>query len=155
MTTLKEKLQADLQTATRARETLRMGTLRMVLAAITTEEVSGKQARQLSDQETIQVLTREAKKRKEAAVAYDEARRPELAATEREELDIITGYLPAALDPDELAAIIATAVAAAAAAGQTGPGAMGAVMKIVTPQVAGRADGAAVASAVKAALTSS
>lgn len=152
MTTMKDQLQHDLQQATKARETLRMGTLRMVLAAITNEEVSGKTARTLSEAETIQVLGREAKKRKEAALAYDEASRPELAATEREELAIIASYLPAELSEAELASIIAAAVATAADNGQTGPAAMGAVMKLVTPQVSGRADGAAVAAAVKSAL---
>ena len=153
MSTLKSTLQSDLQTAMKAKETLRMATLRMVIAAINVEEVSGKEAKQLSDAEVITVLGREAKKRKESAVAYDEAARPELAAAERAELDIISSYLPPALSDDELVDIIAQAVAAAAAAGQTGPSAMGAVMKTVTPQVAGRADGGAVAAAVKAALS--
>lgn len=124
----------------------------MLLAAITTEEVSGKVAKQLTDADVITVLGREAKKRKEAALAYDEASRPELAATERDELAIINAYLPPALDEAELTKIIADAVAQAAASGQTGPSAMGAVMKVVTPAVAGRADGSAVAAAVKAAL---
>jgi uncharacterized protein YqeY len=152
VSTLKETLQSDLQEATKSRETLRMGTLRMVLAAITTEEVSGKVAKQLTDADVITVLNREAKKRKEAALAYDEASRPELAATERDELEIINSYLPPALDESELAQIIADAVAQAASQGQTGPAAMGAVMKVVTPAVSGRADGAAVAAAVKTAL---
>lgn len=152
MGTLKQQLQADLQAATRARETLRMGTLRMALAAITNEEVAGKVARELTEAETVQVLNREAKKRKEAALAYDEARRPELAATEREELAILAEYLPAAISDDELHAIVTAAVATAASDGHVGPSAMGAVMKLVTPQVTGRADGAAVAAAVKAAL---
>jgi len=126
--------------------------LRMVLAAITNEEVSGKEARVLNDQDMITVLNREAKKRKEAATAYDDAKRPELADKERAELGIIQAYLPAALSDEDLAKIIADAVAEVAASGATGPSAMGAVMKIVSPQVSGRADGGAVAAAVKSAL---
>jgi uncharacterized protein YqeY len=124
----------------------------MVLAAITNEEVSGKEARVLNDQDMITVLNREAKKRKEAATAYDEAKRPELADKERAELGIIQAYLPAALSDENLAEIIASAVAEVAAGGSTGPSAMGAVMKLVSPQVSGRADGGAVAAAVKSAL---
>lgn len=152
MSQLKDQIQADLTTATKARETLTMATLRMVLAAIRNEEVAGKVARELSDADVVTVLSREAKKRKESATAYDEASRPELAAQERAELDVISSYLPAALGEDELATIVSKAVADAAEAGNTGPSAMGAVMKLVTPQIAGRADGAAVAAAVKAAL---
>jgi uncharacterized protein YqeY len=124
----------------------------MVLSAITNEEVSGKEARVLDDQDMITVLNREAKKRKEAATAYDDAKRPELADKERAELGIIQAYLPAALSDEDLAKIIAGAVAEVAAAGTSGPSAMGAVMKIVSPQVSGRADGGAVAAAVKSAL---
>jgi uncharacterized protein YqeY len=124
----------------------------MVLAAITNEEVSGKEARVLNDQDMITVLNREAKKRKEAATAYDEAKRPELADKERAELGIIQTYLPAALSDEDLVKIIASAVSEVAASGTTGPSAMGAVMKLVSPQVSGRADGGAVAAAVKSAL---
>ena len=152
MTNLKEQLHADLTVAIKAKDSLTSGTLRMVLSAITNEEVSGKEARVLNDQDLIVVLNREAKKRKEAAVAYDEAKRPELADKERAELQIIQAYLPAALSDSDLAQIISAAVAEVAAAGSTGPSAMGAVMKIVSPQVSGRADGGAVAAAVKAAL---
>lgn len=152
MTNLKEQLHTDLTVAIKAKDSLTSGTLRMVLSAITNEEVSGKEARVLNDQDLIVVLNREAKKRKEAAVAYDEAKRPELADKERAELQIIQAYLPAALSDSDLAQIISAAVAEVAAAGSTGPSAMGAVMKIVSPQVSGRADGGAVAAAVKAAL---
>lgn len=152
MTNLKEQLHTDLTAAIKAKDSLTSGTLRMVLAAITNEEVSGKEARVLDDQDMITVLNREAKKRKEAATAYDEAKRPELADKERSELKIIQAYLPAALSDEDLAKIIANAVAEVAAAGSTGPSAMGAVMKLVSPQVAGRADGGAVAAAVKSAL---
>lgn len=152
MTNLKEQIHTDLTAAIRAKDSLTSGTLRMVLAAITNEEVSGKEARVLNDQDMITVLNREAKKRKEAATAYDDAKRPELADKERAELEIIQAYLPAALSDEELAKIIASAVAEVAASGATGPSAMGAVMKIVSPQVSGRADGGAVAAAVKSAL---
>ena len=152
MTNLKEQLHTDLTAAIKAKDSLTSGTLRMVLAAITNEEVSGKEARELNDQDMITVLNREAKKRKEAASAYDDAKRPELADKERAELGIIQAYLPAALSDDDLAKIIASAVAEVAASGATGPSAMGAVMKIVSPQVSGRADGGAVAAAVKSAL---
>jgi uncharacterized protein YqeY len=152
MTNLKEQLHTDLTAAIKAKDSLTSGTLRMVLSAITNEEVSGKEARVLNDQDMITVLNREAKKRKEAATAYDDAKRPELADKERAELQIIQAYLPAALSDENLAAIIAGAVAEVAASGTTGPSAMGAVMKIVSPQVSGRADGGAVAAAVKSAL---
>lgn len=152
MTNLKEQLHTDLTAAIKAKDSLTSGTLRMVLAAITNEEVSGKEARVLNDQDMITVLNREAKKRKEAATAYDDAKRPELADKERAELGIIQAYLPAALSDEDLAKIIAGAVAEVAASGATGPSAMGAVMKIVSPQVSGRADGGAVAAAVKSAL---
>jgi uncharacterized protein YqeY len=152
MTNLKEQLHTDLTAAIKAKDSLTSGTLRMVLAAITNEEVSGKEARELNDQDMITVLNREAKKRKEAATAYDDAKRPELADKERAELGIIQAYLPAALSDEDLAKIIASAVAEVAASGATGPSAMGAVMKIVSPQVSGRADGGAVAAAVKSAL---
>lgn len=152
MTNLKEQIHIDLTAAIRAKDSLTSGTLRMVLAAITNEEVSGKEARVLDDQDFITVLNREAKKRKEAATAYDDAKRPELADKERAELEIIQAYLPAALSAEDLAQIIANAVAEVAAGGSTGPSAMGAVMKLVSPQVSGRADGGAVAAAVKSAL---
>ena len=152
MTNLKEQIHIDLTAAIKAKDSLTSGTLRMVLSAITNEEVSGKESRVLDDQDMITVLNREAKKRKEAATAYDDAKRPELADKERAELEIIQAYLPAALSDEDLAKIIASAVTEVAASGSTGPSAMGAVMKIVSPQVSGRADGGAVAAAVKSAL---
>lgn len=153
MSELKTSLQHSLTEAIRAKDSTRVATIRMVLAAITNEEVAGKEARQLSDQEIITVLSREAKKRKEAATAFTDAQRPELADRELAELAVIQEYLPAALSEVELATIISIAVQDVANAGQTGPSAMGAVMKLVTPQVAGRADGSQVAQAVKAALS--
>ena len=149
MSALKDQLQSDLTASIKARDELRSSTLRMALAAITNEEVAGKEARQLSDDDVIVVLTREAKKRREAADAYDEANRPELATRERDELAVLTTYLPEPLSEDELTAIIAAAVAES---GASGPGGIGAVMKIVQPQVKGRADGGQVAALVRAAL---
>ena len=124
----------------------------MALTAVTNEEVAGKQARQLSDEEVTDVLGREAKKRREAAEAYDAAQRPELAERERAELGVLEGYLPQALGDDEVQAIVDAAVAEVLAGGASGGAAMGAVMKLVQPQVRGRADGGAVAARVKAAL---
>ncbi len=149
---LKDQIQNDLTSAIRAKDQLIAGTLRMVLAAITNEEVSGKEAKTLTDQELITVLNREAKKRKEAATAYIDAKRQDLADKEEAELKVIQAYLPEALSEDQLAKIISDAVAQVKAAGQSGPSAMGAVMKLVTPQVTGRADGGQVAAAVKNAL---
>lgn len=152
MGSLKDQIQSDLTSAIRAKDQLTAGTLRMVLAAITNEEVSGKEARTLTDQELITVLNREAKKRKEASAAYVDAKRQDLADKEEAELKVIQNYLPEALSEEELKKIISNAVEQVKAAGQSGPAAMGAVMKLVTPQVSGRADGGQVAAAVKAAL---
>lgn len=152
MSELKATLQADLTAATKAADKVTLGTLRMALAAITTEEVSGKEARELSDTEVIAVLGKEAKKRRESIEAYNAANRGDLADIEAAELAVLEKYLPAALSESEIADIIAKAVADATAQGLEGMKAMGAVMKIVTPQVTGRADGGAVAAAVKSAL---
>jgi uncharacterized protein YqeY len=152
MSSLKDQIQNDLTDSIRAKDSLRSGTLRMVLSAITNEEVSGKEAKILTDQDLITVLNREAKKRKEASTAYVDAKRQDLADKEDAELAIIQNYLPEALSAEQLAQIIADAVSQVKAAGQSGPSAMGAVMKIVTPQVTGRSDGGQVAAAVKSAL---
>lgn len=152
MSTLKEQLQADLTTAIKSRDEVTAATVRMVLTAITNEEVSGKEARVLSDDDVITVLGREAKKRRESAEAYDAAGRPELADRERAELGVIGRYLPQPLSEDEVKAIVDAAVAEVTAGGATGGAAMGAVMKLVQPQVKGRADGGQVAGLVKAAL---
>ncbi len=153
MSSLKDQIQSDLTTAIKSKDQLRSGTLRMVLAAITTEEVSGKEAKTLTEQDLITVLNREAKKRKEAATAYIEANRVDLADKENAELAVIQTYLPEALSEEALTKIISDAVDQVKATGQSGPSAMGAVMKLVTPQVTGRADGSQVAAAVKAALS--
>ena len=119
---LKEQLRADLTTAMKARDELRTATLRMVLTAVTTEEVAGKEARELSDDEVLAVLRREAKKRREAAEAFGAAGRAEQAERERAEGEVLAGYLPAQLDDAELAALVADAIATTGAAGHEGHG---------------------------------
>lgn len=146
MPELKTRLHADLVTAMKARDELTTATLRMALTAVTNEEVSGKQSRELSDDEVLRVLTREAKKRSEAADAFDAANRVELAERERAEGTVLDGYLPAQLGADELGELIRAAVAEA---GATSPAQMGAVMKLVQPRIAGRADGKQVSDEVR------
>jgi len=148
MSELKDRLRADLTTAMKARDALRTGTLRMVLTAITNAEVGGKEARELSDDDVIGVLTSESKKRREAAEAFDAGGRPELAAKERDESAILAEYLPAQLGEDDVRDIVSAAVESTGSAG-AGMKAMGAVMGVVQPQVKGRADGKAVAAEVK------
>jgi uncharacterized protein YqeY len=149
MGALKDRLQADLTTSMKARDELTTATLRMVLTAVGVEEVAGKTARQLSDDEVLKVITREAKKRREAAEAFTAGGRPDRAARELEEGAVLDGYLPEQLSDSELTALVRDAVAEA---GASGPQAMGAVMKLVGPKVAGRAEGGRVAAAVRAAL---
>ncbi|MEY3734601.1 MAG: hypothetical protein RL347_1960 [Actinomycetota bacterium] len=149
---MKDRLQSDLTEAIRAQDELTMATVRMALAAITNAEVSGKEARELSDEDVVIVLTSEAKKRREAAESFDGAGASDRAERERAELSVLQRYLPEQLTEAEIQVIVAEAVAAAAAEGKTGPAAMGAVMKVVTPQTRGRADGGQVAAVVKAAL---
>jgi uncharacterized protein len=149
MTTLKSKLHAELTEAIRARDELRSSTLRLTLSAITNEEVSGKSARELSDDEVIKVIAKEAKKRREAAEAFEQGGRPESAAREKAEGELLATYLPKQLSNDELGAIVAQAVDEVKAAGAEGPRAMGAVMKIVNPKVAGLAEGGRVAAEVR------
>lgn len=149
MTTLKSQLQRDLTAAMKQRDQLRSATLRMALTAITKEEVAGKTARELSDDEVQKVLSREAKKRREAADAFADAGRAEQAEREHAEGEVLAEYLPQPLTDEELDALVGEAVAEAQADGAEGPRAMGAVMKIVNPRVAGRAEGGRVAAAVK------
>jgi hypothetical protein len=150
--TLKKQLREDLTAAIKARDDVRASTLRLTLTAITNEEVSGVKARELSDDEVLAVIRREAKKRREAAEAFEQAGRVDSAARERAEGKVLAGYLPQQLGDEELAALVAEAVREAAAGGAEGPRAMGAVMKIVNPRVAGRADGSRVADLVRQAL---
>lgn len=146
MADLKDRLHADLTTAMKARDELTTATLRMALTAVTNEEVAGKQVRELSDDEVLRVLARENKKRREAAEAFDAAGRTELAARERAEGAVLEGYLPQPLTDGELAELVRAAVA------ESGAGSlrdMGAVMKLVQPRVAGRADGKRVSDEVR------
>jgi uncharacterized protein YqeY len=143
---LKDRLRADLTTAMKARDELRTATLRMVLTAVSAEEVSGKEARELTDDDVLGVLRREAKKRREAAEAFGSAGRAEQAARELAEGEVLAGYLPAQLDDADLAAIVADAVTTTGAAGMKD---MGKVMGAVQGVVAGRADGGRVAAEVR------
>ena len=150
MTALKAQLRGDLTAAMKARDEVRTRTLRMALTSLANEEVAGKAPRELSDDEVLRVLTREAKRRREAAEAFESAGRTEQAAAERAEGEVLAGYLPVPLTDDELAALVSEAVAETGAAGMA---AMGQVMKTVTPRVAGRAEGGRVAAAVRKALS--
>ncbi|MEU2549668.1 GatB/YqeY domain-containing protein [Streptomyces roseolus] len=149
MTTLKARLKDDLNAAIKDRDELRSSTLRLTLAAITKEEVAGKTKRELSEDEVQKVIAKEAKKRREAADAFEQGGRHESAERERAEGVILDAYLPKQLSDEELDGIVAEAVEEARTAGAEGPRAMGAVMKIVNPKVAGQADGGRVAAAVK------
>lgn len=148
MSALKDRLRSDLTTAIKARDEVRSSTLRMVLTAITNAEVAGKEARELSDDDIVGVLSSEAKKRREAAVAFEDGGRAEMAAKEKAEAAVIADYLPEQLGADEIERIVAEAVASTGAAGE-GMKAMGKVMGVVQPQVKGRADGGAVAAEVR------
>lgn len=148
--TLKQTIQDDLRTAMRARDQVRTSTLRMVLTAISTAEVAGTEAKELTDAETLTVLTKESKKRKESATAYRDAGRDELAATEEAELAVLETYLPQQLDDSEVDAIVDRAIAET---GADSMAQMGQVMKRVQAEVAGRADGGAVAAKVRARLS--
>jgi uncharacterized protein YqeY len=146
---LKEKLQADLTDAIRSRNEVVSGTVRMLLAAITNEEVAGKSAKVLTDAEIITVLSREAKKRREAVEAYTQAKRDDLASKEKAEAAVISNYLPEQLSEDEIKKLIQAAIAETGASGAAG---MGLVMKVLQPKIAGKADGGVVSGLVKAAL---
>ena len=146
---LKEKLQADLTDAIRSRNEVVSGTVRMLLAAITNEEVAGKAAKVLTDAEIVTVLSREAKKRREAVEAYTQAKRDDLAGKEKAEAAVIANYLPEQLSEDEIKKLIADAIAETDA---KGPAGMGLVMKVLQPKIAGKADGGVVSGLVKAAL---
>jgi uncharacterized protein YqeY len=146
MPELKDRLRADLAASMKARDAVRTRTIRMTLTAITNEEVAGSAARELSDAEIVKVLTREAKKRREAAEAFEMGGRPEQAAAERAEAQVLAGYLPAQLTDAELADLVTAAIRET---GAEGPRGIGQVMKVLTPRVAGQADGARVAAEVR------
>jgi uncharacterized protein YqeY len=146
MSPLKDRLQADLTTSMKARDGLRTATLRMALTAIRMEEVSGKSARELEDAEVVTVLGRETKKRREAAEAFDDGGRPDRADRERAESEVLAEYLPAQLSDDALRDLVAAAITET---GAEGPRGIGTVMKVVSPQTAGRAEGGRVAAEVR------
>jgi len=146
MAALKDRIRADLTASMKDRDQVRTRTLRMVLTEISKEEVSGTSSRELEDGEIQRLLTREAKRRREAAEAFSNAGRTDQATAELAEGEILAEYLPAQLDDAELASLVAAAIAETGAAGQ---GAMGQVMKAATPKVAGRAEGARVAAEVR------
>jgi uncharacterized protein YqeY len=152
MSALKDRLRADLTTAMKARDHVRSGTLRMVLTAITNAEVAGKEARELSDEDVVGVLSTEAKKRREAATAFADGGRQEMADKEVAEAAVIADYLPEQLGPAEIEALVAETIAELGAAGD-GMKAMGRVMGVLTPKTRGRADGAAVAAEVRTQLS--
>ena len=148
MSALKDRLRSDLTTAIKSRDEVRASTLRMVLTAITNAEVAGKVARELSDDEVVGVLSTEAKKRREAAVAFADGGRQEMADKEVAEAAVIADYLPEQLTSAEIEALVSATIAELGVAGE-GMKAMGRVMGVLTPQVRGRADGGAVAAEVK------
>lgn len=146
MPELKDRLRADLTTAMKARDEVRTRTLRMALTSVSNEEVAGKAARELRDDEVLRILARESKRRREAAAAFQEAGRDAQAAAERAEDAVLSGYLPAQLSDAEVAEIVAAAITETGASGMP---AMGQVMKAVTPRVTGRAEGGRVAAEVR------
>lgn len=154
MSALKDRLRADLTTAIKSRDEVRSSTLRMLLTSITNAEVAGKVQVELTDEDIIGVLSTEAKKRREAATAFADAGRAEMAEKERAELGVLTDYLPAQLSDDEIAGIVTAAIEQTGAAAE-GMRAMGKVMGVVTPQVKGKADGGAVAAEVRRQLGAS
>ena len=148
MSELKDRMRTDLTAAIKSRDALRSSTLRMVLTAITNAEVSGKESRELTDEDIIGVLSTEAKKRREAAEAFADADRAELADKERAEAVVIADYLPEQLSEAEVVGLVASTIASLDVAGE-GVKAMGRVMGALQPQVKGRADGAFVAAEVR------
>lgn len=148
MSELKDRLRADLTTAIKGREQLRASTLRMVLTAVTNAEVSGKEARELSDDDVLTVLTAEAKKRREAATAFADAGREESAEKELAEAAVIADYLPEQLDAAQIEALVTETIAALGVAGD-GMKAMGKVMGALQPKIKGRADGGVVSAEVR------
>jgi uncharacterized protein YqeY len=150
MAALKDQLRADLTASMKARDDVRTRTIRSALTAVSTAEVAGRTSRELSDDEVVTVLTKEAKRRREAAEAFAAAGRTEQASAERAEGEVLDAYLPAQLGDDEIAALVSAGIEQT---GATGMGAMGQVMKVVTAQAAGRADGGRVAAEVRRQLS--
>ncbi len=152
MATMKDRLRSELTASMKARAELRSSTLRLVLTAITNAEVAGRQARELSDDDITGILATEGKKRREAAAAFDDAARPELASKERAEAVIIQEFLPEAMTAGEIAALVSATINQLGVRGD-GMRAMGRVMGAVTPLTRGRADGGAVSAEVRRQLS--
>jgi hypothetical protein len=150
MSTLKDRLNDDLRVAMKARDELTTSTLRMALSAVRNAEVAGTEARDLSDDEVLSVLTKEAKKRREAASAFADAGRADQAAKETAEGAVLDRYLPAQLSDAEITELVAGALAAG---GFTGKAQMGPAMKAAQAAVAGRAEGGRVATEVRRQLS--
>jgi uncharacterized protein YqeY len=148
MPSLKERLRSELTASMKARDELRSSTLRMALTAITNAEVAGAEARVLSDDDVTGVLASESKKRREAATAFEDAGRDELAAKERAEAAILAEFLPEPMSADEISALVAKTIGELDVAGE-GMKAMGRVMGAITPQTKGRADGGVVSAEVR------
>ncbi|TDD27511.1 GatB/YqeY domain-containing protein [Kribbella turkmenica] len=145
---MKQRLHDDMTAALKARDEIRKSTLRMALTAVTKAEVAGKEARDLSDAEIVDVLSAEAKKRRESVTAYREAGRDELADKEQAEADILAEYLPEQLTQEEIVALVTETIAATGAA-ELGPRGIGKVMGALQPRTKGKADGAVVSAEVK------
>ena len=150
MSQLAERMQQDLTEAMKARDQVRVATLRMAISAVREEAVSGKQARELTDDEVEKVLRTQVKRRDEAAEAFQAAGRDEQAAKELDERAILSAYLPEELDEGALETLVEEALAAG---GFTDPSQMGPAMNTVMAAVAGRAEGKRVSAIVKAKLT--
>ncbi|MGA8852504.1 MAG: GatB/YqeY domain-containing protein [Aeromicrobium sp.] len=148
MSAMKDQLRTDLTASIKARDAMRSSTLRMVLTAITTAEVAGKEAREISDDEVMAVLGSEVKKRREAAEAFTAGNRPAMAEKETAEAAILAEYLPEQMTGEEIATVVSAAVESTGAGGE-GMRAMGKVMGVVTPQTKGKADSGVVAAEVK------
>jgi uncharacterized protein YqeY len=147
-TPLKERLRTDLTAAMRSRDKVRSGTIRMVLAAVTEAEVAGAQARELTEAQVLDVVVREAKKRREAREAFTAAGRADLADKEEAEAAVLADYLPQAMTAEEVSEVVRAAIEQTGAA-ELGPRGIGKVMGVVTPQTKGRVDGGAVAAEVR------
>jgi len=144
---LKSRITEEMKAAMRAREGARLSTIRLLLAAIKQKEVDERV--ELSDADIVSIIERMIKQRRESIAAFDAGGRPDLSASERAEIEVLQAYMPQPLAVAEVESMIEAALASV---GASGPAAMGPVMNVLRPQLAGRADMAAVASKVKARL---
>ena len=149
--TLKARITEDMKNAMRAREATRLSTIRMLLAAMKQREVD--ERIELADADVIAIIDKMIKQRRESVVQFDAGKRPDLAAAERAEIELLQAYMPQPLSEAEIEALISDAVADAAQAGAVGMAAMGKVMAAIRPQLAGRADMGLVSAKVKTRLS--